>query len=52
MQPVLLRIGTIWGPLVDPESPFFPIPECRPGVIACGASANSRLVAGRPLEML
>jgi nucleoside-diphosphate-sugar epimerase len=23
VQPVVLRIGTIWGPLVDPESPFF-----------------------------
>jgi nucleoside-diphosphate-sugar epimerase len=22
----VLRIGTIWGPLVDPESPFFHIP--------------------------
>jgi nucleoside-diphosphate-sugar epimerase len=27
IQPVVLRIGTIWGPLVDPESPFFPIPS-------------------------
>jgi len=27
VQPVVLRIGTIWGPLVDPESPFFPIPS-------------------------
>jgi nucleoside-diphosphate-sugar epimerase len=26
IHPVCLRIGTIWGPLVDPESPFFPIP--------------------------
>jgi nucleoside-diphosphate-sugar epimerase len=26
VQPVVLRIGTIWGPLVDPESPFCPIP--------------------------
>ena len=26
VQPVCLRIGTIWGPLVDPESPFFHIP--------------------------
>lgn len=24
--PIVLRIGTIWGPLVDPESPFFHIP--------------------------
>ncbi|MER7282195.1 NAD(P)-dependent oxidoreductase [Dactylosporangium sp. NPDC000244] len=27
IQPVVLRIGTIWGPLVDPESPFFHIPS-------------------------
>jgi len=26
VQPVVLRIGTIWGPLVDPESPFFYLP--------------------------
>ena len=26
IQPVVLRIGTVWGPLVDPESPFFHIP--------------------------
>jgi nucleoside-diphosphate-sugar epimerase len=26
VQPVVLRIGTIWGPLVDPESPFYYIP--------------------------
>jgi nucleoside-diphosphate-sugar epimerase len=26
VQPVALRLGTIWGPLVDPESPFCPIP--------------------------
>jgi nucleoside-diphosphate-sugar epimerase len=26
VQPVVLRIGTIWGPLVDPESAFFYIP--------------------------
>ena len=26
VQPVLLRLGSIWGPLVDPESPFFYIP--------------------------
>ena len=26
VQPVVLRIGTIWGPLVDPESSFFHIP--------------------------
>ncbi|WP_103337297.1 NAD-dependent epimerase/dehydratase family protein [Amycolatopsis sp. CA-126428] len=27
VQPVVLRIGTIWGPLVDPDSPFCPIPR-------------------------
>jgi nucleoside-diphosphate-sugar epimerase len=27
VQPVVLRIGTIWGPLVDPESPFFFVPS-------------------------
>jgi nucleoside-diphosphate-sugar epimerase len=27
VQPVVLRIGTIWGPLVDPESPFMPYPS-------------------------
>ena len=26
IQPIVLRIGTIWGPLVDPQSPFFHIP--------------------------
>jgi nucleoside-diphosphate-sugar epimerase len=26
VQPVVLRIGSIWGPLVDPDSPFLPIP--------------------------
>ncbi|WP_109508761.1 NAD-dependent epimerase/dehydratase family protein [Nocardioides speluncae] len=26
VQPVILRIGTVWGPLVDPESPFCYVP--------------------------
>jgi nucleoside-diphosphate-sugar epimerase len=26
VQPVLLRIGSVWGPLMDPETPFNPIP--------------------------
>jgi nucleoside-diphosphate-sugar epimerase len=26
VQPVLLRIGSTWGPLMDPESPFNPMP--------------------------
>ncbi|MGI5207604.1 NAD-dependent epimerase/dehydratase family protein [Spirillospora sp. CA-108201] len=29
----MLRIGTIWGPLVDPESPFFHIPPCIGAVL-------------------
>jgi nucleoside-diphosphate-sugar epimerase len=33
VQPVVLRIGTIWGPLVDPESPFFHIPPYINAVI-------------------
>ncbi len=26
IQPVCLRIGSTWGPLMDPESPFNPVP--------------------------
>lgn len=26
VQPVILRIGSVWGPLMDPQSPFNPIP--------------------------
>jgi nucleoside-diphosphate-sugar epimerase len=26
VQPILLRIGTVWGPLSDPASPFIPFP--------------------------
>ncbi|GAA3515475.1 NAD-dependent epimerase/dehydratase family protein [Actinocatenispora rupis] len=26
VRPVVLRIGSIWGPLMDPESPFNPVP--------------------------
>jgi nucleoside-diphosphate-sugar epimerase len=33
VQPVVLRIGTIWGPLVDPESPFFHIPPLISAVL-------------------
>jgi nucleoside-diphosphate-sugar epimerase len=33
VQPLVLRIGTIWGPLVDPESPFFHIPPYINAVI-------------------
>jgi UDP-glucose 4-epimerase len=27
VEPVILRIGTVWGPLGHPDSPFFPIPR-------------------------
>ncbi len=27
VEPIILRIGTIWGPLGLPDSPFFPIPR-------------------------
>ena len=27
VEPVVLRIGTVWGPLGLPDSPFFPIPR-------------------------
>jgi nucleoside-diphosphate-sugar epimerase len=33
VQPVLLRIGGTWGPLMDPESPFNPIPACVSAVL-------------------
>lgn len=26
VHPVVLRIGSVWGPLMDPESPFNPVP--------------------------
>ena len=26
VQPAVLRIGSVWGPLMDPDSPFNPIP--------------------------
>jgi len=41
VQPVVLRIGTIWGPLVDPESPFFYIP---PYISAVLRGAEPRLL--------
>lgn len=33
VHPIVLRIGTIWGPLGDPASPFFPIPSFINAVI-------------------
>ena len=36
VQPVVLRIGSIWGPLMDPESPFNPIPPYISAVLRGG----------------
>ncbi|WP_219459863.1 NAD-dependent epimerase/dehydratase family protein [Nonomuraea rhizosphaerae] len=33
VQPVILRIGSIWGPLMDPESPFNPYPPSISAVL-------------------
>ncbi|GAB6856349.1 NAD-dependent epimerase/dehydratase family protein [Microbacterium xylanilyticum] len=33
VQPVLLRIGSTWGPLMDPESPFNPVPATVSAVL-------------------
>jgi len=36
VAPVVLRIGTIWGPLGDPASPFYPIPSLINTVVRGG----------------
>lgn len=33
VDPVLLRIGSTWGPLMDPESPFNPVPSTVSAVL-------------------
>jgi len=33
VHPVLLRIGSTWGPLMDPESPFNPVPSTVSAVL-------------------
>ncbi|VXB39952.1 Nucleoside-diphosphate-sugar epimerase [Microbacterium sp. 8M] len=33
VQPVILRIGSTWGPLMDPESPFNPVPSTVSAVL-------------------
>ena len=33
VQPLLLRIGSTWGPLMDPESPFNPVPSLVSAVL-------------------
>jgi nucleoside-diphosphate-sugar epimerase len=62
VQPVVLRIGTIWGPLVDPESPFFHIPpyisavlrgeELRPLYADDGGDCCYAPDAGRAIALL
>ena len=36
VHPVVLRIGTIWGPLGDPTSPFYPLPSLINAVVRGG----------------
>jgi nucleoside-diphosphate-sugar epimerase len=62
VRPVVLRIGTIWGPLVDPESPFFHIPPYisavlrgeRPGPLYAddGGDVGYAPDAGRAIALL
>jgi nucleoside-diphosphate-sugar epimerase len=60
IQPVVLRLGTIWGPLVDPESPFCPIPPyisavlrgARPVVADDGFDCCYAPDAGRAIALL
>jgi nucleoside-diphosphate-sugar epimerase len=62
VQPVLLRIGSIWGPLMDPESPFNPIPpyigavlrgaQPRPMYADDGGDSCYAPDAGRAIAML
>lgn len=59
VQPVVLRIGTIWGPLVDPNSPFCPIPSlvntatAPPGISADdGGDVCYAPDAGRAIALL
>ncbi|MEV7550285.1 NAD(P)-dependent oxidoreductase [Amycolatopsis sp. NPDC089917] len=62
VQPVVLRIGSIWGPLMDPESPFNPIPPYisavlrgeRPSPLLADDGGDSCYApdAGRAIAML
>lgn len=36
VHPIVLRIGTIWGPLGDPTSPFYPLPSLITAVVRGG----------------
>lgn len=40
VQPVVLRIGTIWGPLGDPTSPFHPLPALTDSVVRGGETPD------------
>ncbi|WP_245804878.1 NAD-dependent epimerase/dehydratase family protein [Amycolatopsis australiensis] len=58
VEPVVLRIGTIRGPLVDPESPFCPIPRLvnaaspPPDVHAGGGDVCYAAGRGRAIALL
>ena len=62
VQPVVLRIGSIWGPLMDPESPFNHIPpyisavlrgeEPRPLYADDGGDSCYAPDAGRAIALL
>jgi len=62
VQPVVLRIGSTWGPLMDPESPFNPIPPYvsaalrgdRPPVLAADGGGDTCYAAdaGRAIAAL
>ncbi|MGN9908912.1 NAD-dependent epimerase/dehydratase family protein [Phytohabitans sp. LJ34] len=62
VQPVVLRIGSTWGPLMDPESPFNAIPPYisavlrgeRPGPLHAGDGGDSCYApdAGRAIALL
>lgn len=62
VEPILLRIGTIWGPLADPASPFIPFPALidavakgAPPPTLCADEGGDRCYApdaGRAIAML
>ncbi|MEV0347703.1 NAD(P)-dependent oxidoreductase [Nonomuraea sp. NPDC050680] len=62
VQPVVLRIGSVWGPLMDPESPFNHIPpyinaalrgaEPRPLYAGDGGDSCYAPDAGRAIALL
>ena len=46
VAPVVLRIGTIWGPLMDPESPFNPVPPFISAALRGEQPAMSGIASG------